>query len=417
MMFPTLLFGQFNNNTTSPYSRYGVGDLHGYSFGRSTAMGGAALGSRYEQQINMANPAAYNSIDTLGFMFEFGINGRFSNYANDLKNYKATDVNFQYFAMNFHVSKRFGAVLGLVPFSDVGYNVIVNETVPNTGAIRTNFYGVGTLSQAFVGLAVEPVKNLSLGANLRYTFGMLNRNTEVAFLDAADLYQIQQYKNIRFTDFGFDFGAQYTLPLTKGRNVVFAGVIQKPKYKALNSDITLKNITVGNQSTGYSTDQDTLNYTQEAKGIVEYPVAFGVGISYVKENSFEINADFYRQAWGEANFFGDKSEFLTDLNKFALGAEWIPDKFSIRSYTKRVAYRAGVTYEQTYLTFGKNQINDFGISFGVGLPIYRSKSTINLAAQLGRRGTKENNLVRENYARFNVSVNLYDLWFIKRRFD
>lgn len=416
-MFPTLLFGQFNNNTTSPYSRYGVGDLHGYSFGRSTAMGGAALASRYEQQINLANPASYNAIDTLGFMFEFGINGRFSEYSNDLGSYEASDVNFQYFAMNFHVSNRFGAVLGLVPFSDVGYNVVVSEEVPNSGAIRTNYYGVGTLSKAFMGLAVEPFKNLSLGANFSYTFGLLNRNTEVAFLDAADFYQIQQYKSIRLTDFGVDFGAQYTIPLKDKKKIILAGVIQKPKYRALNSDITLKNITVGNQTVGYSTDQDTLNYLQETKGTVEYPLAFGLGFSYVKENSLEINADYYRQGWGEAKFFGDKSDYLTDLNKFALGAEWIPDKFSIRSYTQRVAYRVGFSYEQTYLTFDKNQINDFGISFGVGLPVYRSKSTINLAAQFGKRGTKENNLVLENYFRFNASVNLYDLWFIKRRFD
>jgi len=146
-------------------------------------------------------------------------------------------------------------------------------------------------------------------------------------------------------------------------------------------------------------------------------MSFGVGISYVKENSFEINADYYYQAWGDAKFFGEKSAFLTDLNKFAIGAEWIPDKFSIRSYTNRIAYRFGINYEQTYLIFGNNQINDFGISFGVGLPIYRSNSTINVAAQVGRKGTKENNLILENYARLNLSVNLYDRWFIKRRFD
>ncbi len=83
----------------------------------------------------------------------------------------------------------------------------------------------------------------------------------------------------------------------------------------------------------------------------------------------------------------------------------------------RIAYRFGLSYEQSYLMFDGQQINDFGISFGVGLPIYRSSSTINVAAVFGKRGTQENNLVLENYARINVSVNLYDLWFIKRRFD
>ena len=164
-------------------------------------------------------------------------------------------------------------------------------------------------------------------------------------------------------------------------------------------------------------DQDTLFFAEEEKGIVEFPFTYGFGISYVKENKLEINADYYHQSWSDAKFLGSKSNFLTDLNKFAIGAEWIPDKFSIKSFTSRIAYRAGLKYEQTYLTFNDQQINDFGITFGVGLPVYRSKSTINVAAEFGKKGTTDNNLVLENYFRLNLMVNLYDLWFIKRRFD
>jgi len=64
-----------NNNTTSPYSRYGLGDLDHYSFGRSAAMGGASLGSRHSLQINSANPASYTANDSLSFLFDFGIDG------------------------------------------------------------------------------------------------------------------------------------------------------------------------------------------------------------------------------------------------------------------------------------------------------------------------------------------------------
>ena len=63
------------------------------------------------------------------------------------------------------------------------------------------------------------------------------------------------------------------------------------------------------------------------------------------------------------------------------------------------------------------QINDFGISFGLGLPIYRSNSTINISAEFGKRGTTKYNLVRENYAKFNLSANLHDLWFMSRKID
>ena len=99
LLFPFTILAQFNNNTSSPYSRYGLGELHSYSFGRSTAMGGASIASRYETQINLANPASYTAIDSLGFMFEFGIDGKASNFTNDVGSAYQSDVNFQYFAL------------------------------------------------------------------------------------------------------------------------------------------------------------------------------------------------------------------------------------------------------------------------------------------------------------------------------
>ncbi len=266
-------------------------------------------------------------------------------------------------------------------------------------------------------MAVEPWENISLGANLNYMFGTLNRNAEVFFMEAADFYDIQKYESIRLRDFNLNFGAQATLPLKQEQHLVFAAVLEnKPNFTSFYSDLTSKFVTyqIGNSS---NSDQDTLNYQSEDKSSIEFPLSYGLGVSYVKENSLEINLDYYHQSWSKAKFFGSFNPILTDLDKFALGAEWIPDRFSIRSYLNRIAYRAGIKYENSYLQFDDQQIKDFGISFGVGLPVYRSSSTINISAELGRRGTKKNNLVVENYAIINLSVNLFDRWFIKRRFD
>jgi len=413
LLFPSLLFAQFNNNTTSPYSRFGLGDLQSYSFGRTNAMGGASLASRNNQQINTSNPASYTAIDSLGFMFEFGVYGKFSNYSNDLVSLNTNDINFRYFAMNFQITNWMATSLGLTPYSDVGYDVEITETMENTGDILHKYYGVGSLSKAYIGFAVEPVKNISIGANLNYLFGTLNRNAEIYFLGGSDFYSIQKYERLRLRDFGVNFGLQATLPLENNKKITIAAVLEnKPKYTAFYSDLTQKNITSQNTS-----DVDTLNFQSKDKSAIRLPLTYGVGISYVKNNIFEINADYYHQSWSDANFFGSTGQNLTDLDKFAVGAEWIPDRFSIRSYLSRIAYRGGIKYEKSYLMFDNQQINDFGISFGVGLPVYRSSSTINLSAEIGRRGTKTDGLVLENYARLNLSVNLYDLWFIKRRFD
>ena len=39
LLFPAFFFAQFNNNTTSPYSRYGLGDLQPSRFGRHLGNG------------------------------------------------------------------------------------------------------------------------------------------------------------------------------------------------------------------------------------------------------------------------------------------------------------------------------------------------------------------------------------------
>lgn len=412
LFIPAILFAQFNNNTSSPYSRYGLGDLQSYGFGRSAAMGGASLASRYKLQINSANPASYTAIDSLNFLFEFGMEGKFSKFETEISNATANNVNFNYFAMSFRISNRVAASMGLQPFSDVGYQVQVYDELDNVGAYLTNYYGTGTISKAFLGVAVEPIKNVSIGANLNYMFGQLNRNSELSFA-GSDFYSIQRYSELRMRDFAFDFGIQATLPLKDKKEITIAAVFaNQPEFTDFANDIIIKNMSYGG-----AYDVDTLFFREEEKGKIKFPYTFGGGLSFRKKDVYEINVDYYHQNWSKSTFFGQESEFLTDLNKFALGAEWIPDRFSIRSVLNRIAYRAGIKYEQSYHAFNGQQVNDFGISFGIGVPMYRSASTMNIGAEFGRRGTTDYGLVLENYAKVNFSLSLHDLWFIQRRID
>lgn len=410
---PTMLFAQFNNNTSSPYSRYGLGDLQSYSFGRTTAMGGAALASRYSTQINAANPASYTALDSLNFLFEFGMQGRFSNYKSAVSSQNANDINFNYMAMSFRITNWMASSLGLQPYSTVGYNVRVNDNIENVGDYSIAYYGTGTISDAYLGLAIEPFKNVSLGMNLNYRFGSLQRNTELVFANAG-FYNIQRRAESRLRDFGLDFGAQVTIPMKKDKQLVVAAVFEnKPTYTNFSSDLIMKNIILS-QNTG---DQDTLFSRAETKGQLRFPNSLGAGLSFSKKDVYEINVDYTYQGWSDATFLGKNNSFLTDASSFAIGGEWIPEKYSIRSLLKRFAYRGGFKYAQSYHTINGHQINEFGITFGLGIPIYRSNSTINVGAEFGKRGTTNNGLVRENYAKLNLSVNLHDLWFMQRKID
>ena len=68
----TILSGAMvaQNNTNSPYTRYGYGQLADQGSGNSKAMGGIAYGLRDRYQTNFANPASYTAVDSLTFMFE-----------------------------------------------------------------------------------------------------------------------------------------------------------------------------------------------------------------------------------------------------------------------------------------------------------------------------------------------------------
>jgi len=100
-----------------------------------------------------------------------------------------------------------------------------------------------------------------------------------------------------------------------------------------------------------------------------------------------------------------------------LGIEVTPDPDALRGYFNRVHYRLGGYYSNSYLSIRGEQIKDYGITFGVGLPFKGTKTTFNLGMVLGQRGTLDNNLIKENYGIINLSFTLHDFWFFKRKFD
>lgn len=401
-----------NNNTTSPFSRYGLGDLNPYGYGRTSAMGGASLGSRHSLQINSANPASYNSIDSLSFLFEFGVDATISRYKSNISAFSSNDANFRYFSLNWPVTRRIGMGMGIQPYSDMGYEVGFSEDVEGVGTVAHSYKGEGTTSKAYFGTSVSPFKNLSIGANLNYIFGRLNQNTGVAF-DNPQLFYLSRTEGTRLRNFTLTYGLQYDYKI-KANKFLTLGVTfeNQTDITVLHRLYSFKTISVGTSSLS-----DTLDYVDEGKGIIQLPSTIGVGLSYNEINKLEINADYYYAAWSKSTFYGQKDELVTDQSRLSVGFEYIPDAFSIRSYMSRIKYRGGIHLENSYLKLNNQQIKEFGISFGAGIPVPKSKSTANFALEFGKKGTTNYDLVRNNYARISLYLDLYDYWFIKRKFD
>ena len=408
-----------NNNTTSPFSRFGLGDLNHYGYGRTSAMGGASIGSRHSIQINSANPASYNANDSLSFVFDFGVDGTLSNYKSTNEKMKVNDVNFRYFSLSWPVNKWFGAGMGIQPFSDMGYDVSVVEALTGVGNVYHSYQGEGSTSKAFFGASVSPFKGLSFGANLNYIFGRLNQNTTIAF-DAADLFFISKTEGTRLRDFTLTYGLQYDLKLKQDEYLTLGITFEKQTdVTTLHRVFSEKIITVNSSSL-----IDTLKNIPESKSSIKLPSTFGIGLSYNKTNKLEINADYYYAGWSKATFFGEKlynpatdNVELVNQSRISAGVEYIPEATSIRSYLKRVRYRAGLHEENSYIKLNGHQIKEFGVSLGVGFPFPKSKSTANFAVEFGKKGTLADNLIRNNYTKLSLYLNFYDYWFVKRKFD
>lgn len=408
-----------NNNTTSPFSRYGLGDLHHYGYGRTAAMGGASLGSRHSVQINSSNPASYNSNDSLSFIFDFGVDGTYSKYKSATGKMDVDDVNFRYLALSWPVTKWFGTGMGIQPFSDMGYEVAYSEEITGVGNAYHNYSGDGTTSKAYFGASISPVKGLSLGANLNYIFGRLSQNTNIGFDDPA-LFYYSKTEGTRLRNFTLTYGLQYDLELKKDQYLTLGVTFENQTDITVRHQLySYKGITVGTSALTSMIDS-----IPESKAIIKLPSTFGIGLSYNKVNKLEINADYYYAGWSKATFFGEKlynpatdNVDLVNQSRISAGVEYIPEAMSIRSYIKRIRYRAGIHHESSYLKLNNHQIKEFGVSFGAGFPFPKSKSTANFAIEFGKQGTTTDNLVRNNYTKFSLYLNLYDYWFVKRKFD
>src|SRR5690554_7762949 len=117
---PVIFAQQVGSN--SPYGRYGYGLLSNPSVGASDAMGGLSYGLRRSQHVNPGNPASYSELDSLTFIFDFGIPGHYARLNDGVNQQEFYNGNFDYVAIQFPLLRNMGASIGLLPYSKVGYN-------------------------------------------------------------------------------------------------------------------------------------------------------------------------------------------------------------------------------------------------------------------------------------------------------
>lgn len=400
---------------SSPYSRYGVGELwqNNYSAVLS-GMGNIGMGIRSNNFLNIKNPASYTGFDSTSFLFDLSALGAYTTLKTTDLSQDADYASLGYILFGTPVTRWWRASFGLVPFSNVGYSVYDENVEPNIGRTRFTYEGGGGLNQILFGNAFVITKRLSVGINTSYVWGVIDRLRRVTFPDSLSMISTRIDNLDHVSDLLVDIGVQYFIPL-KNDMELGTGFVFKPQTNVSTTRAYLARNYFTSTSTDVELPRDTVAYNPSTKGNLEFPLGFGAGLSLKRTDQFLIGLDVSWRNWKEFKSFG-RSDSLQNSFAVNLGGEFTPDNNSISSYWKRVKYRLGFRYEDTYLDINNTPIKEFGISFGLGFPFKRSKSMLNFAFEFGNKGTVKNNLVQENFFKFTFGLSIYERWFLKSKY-
>jgi len=410
IMFLVLISPQAGAQTriTSPYSRFGVGELMFNQSFRNLGLGGIGVAYRSNISVNNLNPASYTATDSTSFIFEATLLSHFYQHQTLAKTQMGNFTSLGNLSFSFPITRWWGVGVGVKPFSAMGYKVSNSLNDPQFGVVNFLYEGSGGINQLFIGHAFRPFKGLSVGFNASYLFGSLDRSSSVSS-DSIGFFLVNRISSQRVNDWHFGFGAQYEYRISPDRHFTF-GVVFGPEL----SIQTVESETIRRMLPGF-TRFDTTSFAERESGYMTIPAYFGAGVFARINEHWAGGFDFIWQNWEKFNVNEAPGNLINTYN-FAAGLKFRPTAQAFGGFLTRLEYRAGFRYGQTYLNLNNHPIDEFGISFGLHMPIRRTNNGINLGFEFGQRGTTDYNLIRENIYRINVGVNIYERWFIRRRF-
>ncbi len=400
----------------SPYARFNLGTMETAASFESMGMGGIGLGMKSSNSIFFANPASYSAVDTNSFTFDFGLDYGIVTLSEGKNHFTSDDMNFDHLIMGFPLAKGFGMAVGIVPVSS-GYYKLAQSVLPDdpeydplVGPYTSAHNGDGGFNNVFLGSGLKINKNFSVGINMLLLFGQLNRSYLVTFDDYANVYNNNATEKLEIHGINLNYGLQYTADL-KNDYFLTAGIslASGKKYKTNYQQLAYK-------YTAYNS-RDTISYIADDSTRTFLPGTFGVGITFGKSNKFTAGFDYLMSNWSGAIIPGN-GNYAADSKSYRFGIEFIPDKYSNYSLIKRLEYRAGAHFGDTYLVINDQQVKEYGASFGLGIPMRRSHSRTNIFFDYTKRsGSGSGTTHIENSYTMGISLNLYDFWFIKRKYD
>ncbi len=417
---------QAQDGTASPYSFYGIGSLKFKGTVENRSMGGLSVFTD-SIHINLTNPAGYagNNLkvwddETRPVKFTVGGSSSNLNLKTDNQSQKANATTFDYLALAVPMGK-FGLGFGIIPYSSVGYEL---ESLDNDENVEQRYRGKGGINKAFLGLGYQVTRKLAVGLDVSYNFGNIqNSALQFRYQDGQPLqYHTLESNRSDLSGVNLNFGMTYKTMITNTLELS-TGLTYMPKSKINSENKRAFSSVIAHPSSNQEVLVSTIDADLESRNLqttdltLPATISFGTGIG--KPQKWFAGAEYTFQKTSEFDnpiFTIGNAEFV-DASSIAIGGYFIPDFNSYSSYLKRIVYRAGVHFENTGLEINNETINEFGISFGVGLPVGNVFSNANIGFEFGKRGTTKANLIQENFMNLQISLSLNDRWFQKRKYN
>ncbi len=434
---------------SSVYSRFGLGFVNDQNNIVSRSMGSLSASYNSEENLNFINPASYATLELIAF--EAGLSGYTKRIKTSTEKEKIGGFDLSYLSFSVPIKEYWTSSFGLMPLFGRSYAFKDTTQIAGTNASASEIEGEGLIYAAYWGNGFK-YKDFSVGFNIAYLFGKMTSNTITYALDeddVVDLFSFTSWKSVELRANGlyWNAGAIYKAPITKKVKAHF-GVSGRAsadlsRKSGLDNGIYSFNSReligrgerenlddfLGNLS---ESSLDTVSQALGQETALKLPAQFNIGVTFVSKEFWKAGIDFGWMGWSNFEDFEGNGNQLSNSIKISVGGEYFPigsKSNQLKSkFFSQLKYRAGVRFEKTPYTVNGEQINEFGINFGFGIPIvknfqneegfieFKGVHSFNFGFEVGSRGTTSNNLVRENFFRFNLGLSLNDKWFVKRKY-
>lgn len=405
-------------NAFSPYTMYGVGELHTPGTVAQRSMGGVGVAMQSNLVYNPLNPAALGNMMQQSFIFNFGLEGQnFYAKQGDAKT-SFNSFNVRDIAIQFPITKRLAMSASVTPYSSVGYRILTEEKNPDVladiGYVDYYYTGEGSITEAKLAMGWEPFKRFYIGASAMFYVGDIDRfnTTRITALTAGQgtFSSASKLNNLSASRIMGNVGVQYHIimkpkaALTVGAVYDFGGELKAKTKEFISSNNVFS---------------DTVSMKKGVSPIA-LPRSISAGL-YFHSPKVVAGFDYVYQDWESKNEYDEVNKVgYTNTHTYKLGVQFTPNRGDVRRVLNRWSYRMGARYGQSYMTFYGTKLPEVALTLGVGIPIKLfGTSSIDVGVELGRRGTLSNGLIRDNYFKISLGMSMFgeDYWFSRYKID